>query len=183
MSEVRYQDTLRSSRQDHKLAYSSDIYDDTSGMSVGERLADVGDKVDKAIPRIDKLEEQLPAEAKARKEADDALQKNIDTEAENRQSADVSLQENIDAESKSRQLADNELQGNLDTESDIRKEADNTLQENIDAEAKERTDGDAALEKSLGDFKESFVDVSYDEYEALEASGKTASDTYYFVFE
>lgn len=38
MSEVRYQDTFKSSRKDSKLAYSEDIYDKPSGESVESRL-------------------------------------------------------------------------------------------------------------------------------------------------
>lgn len=41
MTEVRYQDTLVSSRKDHKLAYSRDIYDLESDKSMDEQMKDL----------------------------------------------------------------------------------------------------------------------------------------------
>lgn len=183
MSEVRYQDTLVSSRKDKRLANSGDIYHKPTDTSVEERLEDVGKKIDAAIPRISNLEKGQQDEIVNRKEADKLLQASIDAEVESRESGDNSLKTSLDAEVESRSRADTLLQKNVDKEASERKQADDSLKKELDNEAKLREAASNDGKKALEDFKSQFVDLSYEEYEALEAAGKLNPNVYYNVFE
>lgn len=73
MSDVRYQDTLVSSRQDHKLANSDDIYHKPTNQSVEERLEDVGKEYEnakKALPLVEALQTQHNNDVAALKKKD-----------------------------------------------------------------------------------------------------------------
>ena len=77
------------------------------------------------------------------------MQDNIDAEATARKDADTKLQENIDAEATARKDADTKLQNNIDAEATVRKDADTKLQANIEKETADRIAGDNVLNSRI----------------------------------
>jgi hypothetical protein len=98
---------------------------------------------------MNKLQENIDAEAQAREEADIDLQTNITAEATARADADVVLQDNITAEETARIAADDVLQQNIDAEEATRTSEDAALQADITAEATARADADVVLQDNI----------------------------------
>ena len=127
---------------------------------LNDEVTDLNKRLEEEIKRAMEAEKQLQdnidAEAEARKEADQQLQANIDAEEEARKEADQQLQANIDAEQERAEQAEQQLQDNIDAEEQARQEADQQLQSNIDdlsgklnKEIQDRKDGDNNLQSQI----------------------------------
>ena len=99
----------------------------------------------RAVAAENALQDNITAEANARRAADITLQNNINAEADARADADITLQNNINAEADARADADTTLQNNINAEADARADADTTLQNNIDNEVARATAQEAAI--------------------------------------